>query len=241
MFCVNFIKLNGVFVSWWSYQIANIMAANGITLTPMRMGDLVSSSVAKTGSKYMPPSKRTGSDGKTVPVVEKIDMSDKSFPSLGAAPVKVATWGKHVVAKPVEVVLPVTTVAELELVKKATLSDKIKEKMRLDAIAEEQGARKEELDPWKMSDAQLEKAGWVRLRLGSAKDICMKGFTNQDNPYLPGFIEEADSGMSFEEYMHYKLDYKKSEATLSPRKTNTPEVQYDDYSEDEELSGDDAE
>jgi hypothetical protein len=215
------------------------MAANGITLAPIRMGDLVSSSVAKSSSKYMPPSKRTGSDGKTAPVLEKIDMSDKSFPSLGAVPVKVASWGKHVIAKPVAVAVAVpvamaTPVPEVELVKKATLSDKIKEKMRLDAIAEELGAGKEELDPWKMSDAQLEKAGWVRLRLSSAKDICMKGFTNQVNPYLPGFIEEADSGMSFEEYMHYKLDYKKPELAVSPRKTNTPEVQYEDYSEDED-------
>ena len=210
------------------------MAAKGITLTPVRMGDLVSNSVAKTVSKYTPPSKRIGSDGKTVPVVEKIDMSDKSFPSLGAAPVKVASWGKHVIAKPLEVALPVTTVAEVEVVKKETLSDKIKEKIRLDAIAEELGAIKEELDPWKMTDAQLSKSGWVRLRLSSAKEISMNGFTNQGNPYLPGFIEEADSGMSFEEYIHYKKAYNHSEVTLSPKKNTTPEVQYDEYSEDEE-------
>ena len=194
------------------------MAANGITLTPMRMGDIVPKSQTKTSSKYMPPSKRPA----TVQVVENIDMSDKSFPSLGAVPVKVTSWGKHV-----------TTVVDLEVMKKETLSDKIKEKIRLDAIAEELGARKGQLDPWKMTDAELEKAGWVRLRLGSAKDICMKGFTKQDNPYLPGFIAEADTGMSFEEYMHYKVGYKNSEAALSPRKTNTPEVQYDDYSEDD--------
>jgi hypothetical protein len=176
------------------------MAANGIKLTPMRMGDLVSSSSQKPVSKYMPPSRRPGSDGKVPPLVEKIDMTDQNFPSLGSVPVKAAGWGKHVVAKPVEA----STVVEVEVVKKDTLSDKIKEKIRLDAIAEELGVSKKKLDPWNMTDAELANAGWARLRLSSAKDICMNGFTNQDNPYLPGFIKEADSGMSFEEYVHYK-------------------------------------
>lgn len=206
------------------------MAANGIKLAPMRMGDLVSSSTPKPVSKYMPPSRRPGSDGKAAPLVEKIDMTDQNFPSLGSVPVKVSGWGKHVVSK-AEVAV---SVVEVERMKKETLSDKIKEKIRLDAIAEELGAKRVELDPWKMTDAQLENAGWVRLRLGSAKDICMNGFTNQGNPYLPGFIEEADSGMSFEEYVHYKKSYNQSEVTLSPKKNTTPEVQYEDYSEDEE-------
>ena len=126
--------------------------------------------------------------------------------------------------------LPLATpVTDVDPVKKETLSDKIKEKIRLDAIAEELGAMKEELDPWKMSDTQLENAGWVRLSLGSAKDICMKGFTSKGHEYLPGFIEEADTGMSFEEYVHYKG----VSELVSPRKTNTPEVHYEDYSEDD--------
>ena len=129
------------------------MSANGITLAPMRMGDLVSSSTQKIASKYMPPSKRSTS----VQVVEKIDMSDKNFPSLN--PLNVPTGGKCDE-------------------KKETLSDKIKEKIRLDAITEELRANKEELDPWKMNETELANAGWVRLRLNSARDICMNGFTN---------------------------------------------------------------
>ena len=228
--------MNDVFADWYSYQLANIMAANGIKLAPMRMGDLVSSSTPKPVSKYMPPSRRPGSDGKAAPLVEKIDMTESSFPSLGSVPVKASSWGKHVVSKPVQVPVPVEVAVpvEVEQIKKETLSDKIKEKIRLDAIAEELGAKRQELDPWNMTDAQLSNAGWMRLRLSSAKDICMNGFTNQGNLYLPGFIEEADSGMSFEEYVHYKRAYNQSEVTLSPKKNTTPEVLYEEYSEDEE-------
>jgi hypothetical protein len=131
------------------------MAANGIKLTPMRMGDLVSSTTQKVASKYLPPSKRSSS----VQVVENIDMSDKNFPSLCHVPVKV-------------------------IEKKESLSDKIKEKIRVDAITEELSANKEELDPWKMNDTELAVAGWVRLHLNSARDICINGFTNQGNPHI---------------------------------------------------------
>ena len=117
------------------------------------MGDLVSTSTQKIASKYMPPSKRSTS----VQIVEKIDMSDKNFPSLN--PLKAPTGGKSDE-------------------KKETLSDKIKEKIRLDAITEELNANKDEVDPWKMNETELASAGWVRLRLSSAKDICMNGFTN---------------------------------------------------------------
>jgi len=126
------------------------MSAKGITLEPVRMGDLVSTQ--KIASKYMPPSKRST----TVKVVENIDMSDKNFPSLN--PMKLVSGSKCDE-------------------KKETLSDKIKEKIRIDAITEEQSANKEELDPWKMNEAELTNAGWVRLRLDSARDICMNGFT----------------------------------------------------------------
>jgi hypothetical protein len=213
------------------------MAANGIKLTPMRMGDLVSNSVAKPTSKYMPPSRRTGSDGKAAPIVEKIDMTDKNFPSLGSVPMKVPGWGKHVLTKQDAIATPEALdkpEAELKVVsKKETLSDKIKEKIRLDAIADELGASKEELDPWKMTDAQLDKAGWVRLRLGSAKEICMNGFTNQGNPYIPGFIEEADTGMSFEEYIHYKKPMSSKEP-VKPYSTPLPEDE-DEYSDIEDY------
>jgi len=209
------------------------MAANGITLAPMRMADVAST--PKPTSKYMPPSKRVGPDGKAPPVIEKVDMTEKSFPSLGSVQVKAPAWGKHVVSKPE--VKPEVTDSDLskpkEVVeKKETLSDKIKEKLRLDAIAEELGTKRGELDPWNMTDAQLGKAGWVRLRLSSAKDICMNGFSNQDNPYLRSFITEADSGMTFDEYVHYK---KAPENTLAPsrKKTTTPEIQHGEYTDED--------
>ena len=153
------------------------MAANGITVKPMRMGDLVSTPSAKIVGKYMPPSKRSDA-----PVqIEKIDMSDKNFPSLGQ-PVRLS-----------------------EVEKKETLSDKIKEKMRLDAIAENGRANVVEKDHWSMTDEELAEAGWVRLRMKSAREICQRGFSKQDDPYIPGFIKDADTGMSFEEYRHYKV------------------------------------
>lgn len=198
------------------------MAANGITVKPIRMGDLVANtpSSGKVAGKYMPPSKRVGSDGKPVPLVENIDMSDKNFPSLGAAPVKTATWGKHVV-KPVALAVPKPQLElEPQAEKKETLSDKIKEKIRLDAIAESGRANVVEKDHWSMTDEELAEAGWVRLRMKSAREICQRGFSNQDDTYLPGFITEADSGMSYEEYRHYKNVYDPASMTIPP--SNTP-------------------
>lgn len=204
------------------------MAANGITVKPVRMGDLISSgtsTAATAGGKYTPPSKRVGPDGKIAPLVENIDMSVKNFPSLGAAPAKVPSWGRHVlaVASPVAAPVPVASpvpVAEAAPVPKETLSDKIKEKMRLDAIAETGRSSLDETDPWKMTDQQLNQAGWARLSLSSARDICKRGFSNHDDTFLPGFITEADTGMSFEEYCHYKGIYDPV-SVITPH-TNTP-------------------
>jgi len=197
------------------------MAANGITVKPIRMGDLISNtpSNGKVPGKYTPPSRRVGTDGKVVPIVENIDMSDKNFPSLGAAPVKTATWGKHVV-KTVVSPEPKPEPDSEPKVEKKTLSDKIKEKIQLDAIAESGRANVVEKDRWSMTDEELAAAGWVRLRIKSAREICQRGFSNQDDPYLPGFIKEADSGMTFEEYRHYKSVYDPASMTLPP--TNTP-------------------
>jgi hypothetical protein len=204
------------------------MAANGITVKPVRMGDLMSSgtpTAAKAGGKYTPPSKRVGLDGKIVPLVENIDMSVKNFPSLGAAPAKVPSWGRHVVVAP----LPKTGAAAMTeaapmtdaaSVPKETLSDKIKERMRLDALAENGRLSLDETDPWKMTDEQLNQAGWTLLRLSSAEDICRRGFSNHDDVSLPGFITEADTGMSFEEYCHYKGIYDPV-SVIIPH-TNTP-------------------
>jgi hypothetical protein len=209
------------------------MAANGITIAPMRMGDLVaqkSSNGSNTvAGKYMPPSKRPGSSAD--PVIDKIDLSDKNFPTLGSVPKKVPAWGKHVVASPLPEKKVEVDTEVVAVEKKETLSDKIKEKIRLDAIDDGKGIV-EETDPWKMNEAELAEAGWVRLRLGTAKDISLRGFSNQDNPYIPGFIQEADSGMSFEEYMHYK----KPTALIPPLKPYTRPVSTPLPQDDEEYS-----
>lgn len=214
------------------------MAANGITLKPIRMGDLVAqkpvTEPVKSTGKYVPPTKRTTSSGE--PEVRNIDFSAKNFPVLGAVAKKVPAWGKHVVAKPVEDVKAPEPESAVE--KKESLSDKIKEKMRLDELNEQNGKGEEETDPWKMTDAQLALAGWTRLSLSSAKDICIRGFKYETDPYIPGFIEEADSGMSFEEYKHYKMLspplVTTMKASTAPRiRSNTPEEDCDDFSDDE--------
>jgi hypothetical protein len=143
------------------------MATNGITVKPMRMGDLVSTSSVKLVGKYMPPSKRSD------PQIEKIDMSDKNFPSLGFPTLHVPSLN-----------LPIN-LSEVE--KKDTLSDKIKEKMRLDAIAEYDRVNMVETNPWKMTEEQLAEEGWVRLNLKSARDICARGFKKVDDPDISEF------------------------------------------------------
>ena len=232
-FAVNFIKLNMFHKVWIPYPLLE-MAANGITIAPMRMGDLVNQKPSNTSNtvagKYTPPSKRSGTAG--LQVIDKIDMSDKNFPTLGSVPKKLPAWGNHIVASP----LPEKKVevdGEIIVVKKKeTLSDKIKEKIRLDAIDDEKGTL-EETDPWKMNETQLKEAGWVRLRLGTARDIAQKGFANQDSPFIPGYISEADSGMSFEEYIHYK----KSAVIIEPLKPYTRPVSTP-LSEDEDEYSD---
>lgn len=211
------------------------MAANGITIAPIRMGDLVNQKPSNASStvpgKYTPPSKRSGEAA--FQVIDKIDMSDKNFPTLGSVPKKLPTWGKHVVASPLPdkkvEVNPEAAVVE----KKETLSDKIKEKIRLHAIDDDK-ASVVETDPWKMTDAQVNEAGWTRLHIGSAWSIVQKGFANQDNPYIPGFIEEADSGMSFEEYVHYK----KPISSIQPVKTYSTHLSIP-LAEDQEEHSDD--
>jgi hypothetical protein len=207
------------------------MAANGITITPMRMGDLVnqkSSNGSNTvAGKYMPPSKRSGTAG--VQVIDKIDLSDKNFPTLGSVQKKLPIWGKHVVASTVpEKQIEVNTEP---VEKKETLSDKIKEKIRLHAIDHEKGVV-DETDPWKMNETQLKEAGWVRLRLGTVRDIAQKGFANQDSPFIPGYISEVDSGMSFEEYIHYK----KPISSAQPVKPHSTPIQTPLSEDDEEYS-----
>lgn len=214
------------------------MAANGITIKPMRMGDLVNqkplNGSTKQPGKYMPPSKRSGSSA--VQVIDKIDMSDKNFPSLGSVPKNLPAWGNHIVMPEKKVEVKAEPEVEVVVEKKETLSDKIKEKIRLDLIDGEKGVVVE-TDPWKMTEVQLKEAGWVRLGLGTARDISQRGFAKQDNPYIPGFNTEADSGMSFDEYIHYKKPISPIQPVKPysrPMSTPVPEEE-DEYSDTEDY------
>ena len=184
------------------------MAANGITLKPVRMGDIVSQSpapvpVTAVRGRYTPPSKRTA----TVEPVANIDLSDKNFPTFGSIPVKVPIWGKHVVQKiaPVAEVIPVK---ESEPGKE-TLCDKIKEKIRLDAIADEECLREPETDPWKMTDTELENSGWAKLKLSSARDICLRGFSLKEAELEQDWCVTMPPSMRYDHIVEIKdcIDY----------------------------------
>ena len=106
-------------------------------------------------------------------------MSEENFPTLGSTPKKAPVWGKNV-AKVAEPKVAEPKVAEPKvaepkvaepIVTGPSLSDKIKEKLRLDAIAEEERVRGGEMDVWKMTPAQLEAEGWVCLPLKSSKNV----------------------------------------------------------------------
>jgi hypothetical protein len=205
------------------------MAANGITLKPIRMGDLVAQDSSKKSGAYVPPNRR-GGGSEPVVIPQKLDMSDKSFPALGVVPKKLPSWGKHIVAKAEPAKdEPKAEPTEVKP-KQETLSDKIQESMRLNALSEMR-ASTAETDPFKMTDAELAEAGWVRLRLSRAKEICMSGFSKGPDPFLPGFIEEADSGMSYEEYVHYKNS---KPVSIIPYRQPAPSLVSDDehYSTD---------
>ena len=144
------------------------MAANGITLKPVRMGDLVASGTKSAatlpGGKYVPPSKRQEPHQEPVSMTIEVVMSEEHFPTPGSTPKKAPVWGKNAVkSSPTE---PKVTESNAT---GPTLSDKIKEKIRLDTIAEEERVRGGETDVWKMTPAQLEAEGWISLPLKSAK------------------------------------------------------------------------
>ena len=157
------------------------MAANGITLKPVRMGDLVASESSAIGtdavtlSKYVPPSKRQNGGKETgsghLEQQSKIDMGEENFPTLGSTPKKTVVWGKNAAKSS----STEPRVAEAKAIEPKAigpnLSDKIKEKIRLDAIAEEERVRGGETDVWKMTPAQLEAEGWVCLPLKSSKNV----------------------------------------------------------------------
>ena len=154
------------------------MAANGITLKPVRMGDLVASGAKSTATlptaKYVPPSKRQGPHQEPDSTTVEVVMSEEHFPTLGSTPKKTPVWGKNAVNSSfTEPKVTEPKVTEPKVTEPKTtvpsLSDKIKEKIRLDTIAEEERVRGGETDVWKMTPAQLEAEGWISLPLKSAK------------------------------------------------------------------------
>ena len=136
------------------------MAANGITLKPVRMGDLVTSGT-KPGGKYVPPSRRQNPEESMAHATAEINMSEENFPTLGSTPKKAPVWGKNTVK----------TSSTEPMAIGPSLSDKIKEKLRLDAIAEEERVRGGETDVWKMTPSQLEAEGWICLPLKSSRNV----------------------------------------------------------------------
>ena len=99
----------------------------------------------------------------------EVVMSEEHFPTLGSTPKKAPVWGKNAVKS--SSTEPKVTKPEITESNATgpTLSDKIKEKIRLDTIAEEERVRGGETDVWKMTPAQLEAEGWISLPLKSAK------------------------------------------------------------------------
>ena len=144
--------------------------ATVMKLEPIRMGDLLKNSEPST--KYVPPSRR-GTEQ-----TDKLDMGDKNFPSLGPATKKVSTWGKTV-----------------ESSTGPSLSDKIKEKLRLDALEEEERARVPESDVWKMTRGQLQAGGWDILSLGET--------SVQEESKLLRTYSFTQEGLSFYDYTYY--------------------------------------
>lgn len=179
------------------------MAANGITIKPMRMADIMSQADKSelVRGKYTPPSKRTGAAAEQA---INIDMSDKNFPAIGSVAKKMPAWGKHIVQQaPVIKVEPVVKVSPEPA--RESLCDKLKEKIRLDAIADEDRLREAETDPWKMTNEELDLSGWVKLNLSSAKNIRLHGFSMKEDSPLQKIT--LPSAVEIEEYSDYEELY----------------------------------
>lgn len=201
-----------------------------IQLTPMRMSEIPSttSSDMKKSGKYMPPNLRGSHISKAVEVaVDMSTMDAQNFPSLGSAPKKTIAWGKHVIRTQA----PPGIQAPKEVqVKKETLSDKIQEKLRQDALDDEEKARPPETDILRMSERDLVKEGWDILTLG-------KDASYPTTPLYNKF-PNAPLGMSFYDYTYYLSQrpvMKISRKTLPNTPTTIEEI-YEDESDYEDSS-----
>lgn len=116
---------------------------DGIKLAPVKGSELMNAAAAAPApaptSRYVPPARRSPQDVKAEPLKAIDARSEADFPTLGAAPPAKKAWG----AKP--------SVNMKEVVNLAI------EKQAAGIVA------KEETDPFKMTEEQLEAEGWVRL------------------------------------------------------------------------------
>jgi hypothetical protein len=126
----------------------------GIALTPVKGSSLLSTTPAAAVpvGRYLPPSARPKKGIEPATLTADEINSDKLFPTLGNSISRGASWPqiRERLAQPAQ-----------------TLSEKVKEGIeRAEKEAEEGYRREQETNPWKMDEDQLERNGWVKLKLG---------------------------------------------------------------------------
>jgi hypothetical protein len=150
------------------------MANNRITLTPIRMGDLVNKkqdSLSNVGyvlpykrPTYVPPGKAGN-----INVVKHIDMSDKNFPVLGE-------FSKATIKlDPIE--------------NKGSMCNIIKEKIELDSMTSETNFGTTQEERFKMTAEELEKIGWTRIVVPLSKERIAQ-LKSEKLLNVPGTISE---------------------------------------------------
>jgi len=115
---------------------------DGIKLAPVKGSQLMNTAAAAApapASRYVPPARRSPQDVKAEPLKAIDARSETDFPTLGGAPPAKKAWGTKPPANMKEVV-------NLAI-----------EKQAAGIVA------KEETDPFKMTEEQLEAEGWVSL------------------------------------------------------------------------------
>jgi len=152
------------------------MSAHGITLQPIKMADLakVTTDKPKIQGKYVPPGKRSEKEP------DLVSLNSTDFPTLGLAPK-----------------------ATVKLYKESLL-DKIKEKIRLDAIANEELYMPPETDISKMSDNDLVKIGWDIIDLVPYPP----SYSDAQDSLVRTYLKYTDSGLSYDDYLYYSLSSK---------------------------------
>ena len=141
------------------------MATPVIKLEPVRMGSISSPSSTVAAQKYVPPNMRTGSTLQAESTPVKIDLGINQFPTLGSAPKKAASWGKHAIKTALETVVETPSAVAEESPSPQNMKDKIKEQIRQAELKEEQKLKPKEEDPYKMTREELIEAGWSILSL----------------------------------------------------------------------------